>query len=116
MGSQDILKVLGGSVLESEFDKDTNAEILEVLLEKWKQPEEINARCCSGSTRGNTALHMAVESGNEAAVEILLDAGADMHVENDLGETPGQLTERLIGLDGSREEILRHFAERDEDS
>ena len=43
---------------------------------------------------GQTPLHHAVlfcEAGNEDVVQLLLDAGADPHLTNDNGFTPGQL-------------------------
>ena len=43
---------------------------------------------------GQTPLHNAVlfcEAGNEDLVQLLLDAGADPHLTNDIGFTPGQL-------------------------
>lgn len=103
MGSQDILKVLGE-------DRSSRANLTKTQTQRF-------SRCClrSGSSR-RRSMPGAAAAALEAiplytwllkavmkrAVEILLDAGADMRVENDLGETPGQLTERLIGLDGSR--------------
>jgi ankyrin repeat protein len=62
---------------------------------------------------GNTALHVAVASGQFDATRVLLDFGADPNADNDCGETPlhvaafgGQLhvTQALLkgGADGAR--------------
>ena len=83
----------GAPVLRQEFDTDTNADIMYELLQKWSQPEELNAKC---GIDGNTALHLAVAAQNMETVQHLLDAGADTTIDNEHGQTPLQLKiERL---------------------
>ena len=70
----------GELVKKEEFDFNTNDEIMRELLLKWKNTKELNAKCL---INGNTALHLAVISGNVGAVEVLLQAGADGDLPND---------------------------------
>ncbi|OQR99291.1 protein kinase [Achlya hypogyna] len=48
---------------------------------------------------GNTSLHVAVQHGNESVVQLLVDAGADLGIENQDNLTPLALSEKL-GLNG----------------
>ncbi|KAI4175679.1 MAG: hypothetical protein LQ346_008036 [Caloplaca aetnensis] len=98
MAHQDISKRAaadGGPVLIAEFDTDTNADIMYELLVKWRQPEELDARC---TIKGNTALHLAVLARNFGAVKGLVEAGASRSVVNDEGMTAVGLAEEESGI------------------
>lgn len=86
-----------------------NREIMHELLQKWADPEtHLNARC---RIHGRTALHLAVDAGNTAAVEMLLDKGADSTITDDLDLTPGLLAQEIMGELGDEEaELLDVYA------
>jgi ankyrin repeat protein len=56
--------------------------ILQLLLQHF--PESVNVK----DTNGSTALHTAAFKGNLPLVNLLLENGADMEAENNLGEIP----------------------------
>lgn len=92
-----------------EYDMVVNREIMHELLQKWADPEtHLNARC---RIHGRTALHLAVDAGNTAAVEMLLDKGADSTITDDLDLTPGLLAQEIMGELGDEEaELLDVYA------
>lgn len=79
-----------------------------------------------GDSEGNTLLHHAAREGHTQAIEILLAAGADMHLRNKKGYTPivsaaknNQLTVvkfLLSKIDPSLKRKLVHDAISDDDS
>ncbi|KAI4196716.1 MAG: hypothetical protein LQ350_006362 [Teloschistes chrysophthalmus] len=73
-------------VKSEEFDKDTNADIMYELLQKWNRREELDARCEIDGGRGATALDLAIRAKNPAIVKALVEAGATGDVE-DTGTT-----------------------------
>ncbi|KAI9723892.1 MAG: hypothetical protein M1828_004011 [Chrysothrix sp. TS-e1954] len=83
MGHRDISKTTSEPVLEPEFDKQTNANIMYELLLKWRAPEDLDAQC---DIHGNTALHLAVEAQNFDTMEELVQAGAQTGIYNSRGE------------------------------
>ena len=104
MAYQDVASVITGEKLKmEEFDMETNRDIMYELLLHWPASEELNATC---HIRGNTALHLAVESGNVGAIESLLKAGADATIVNEDGETALQVAERLAGQSKMHEELV----------
>jgi hypothetical protein len=56
-----------------------DAETCERMADKW---------ITSTGALGNTALHWAAAAGHTDVVQILLKAGADVHMTNDLLDTP----------------------------
>ena len=54
---------------------------LNILLELGIDVDKINEH-------GNTALHLAVEKGNEDIIKILVSNGATVYIQNKLGQTP----------------------------
>ena len=94
----------GVDVKEEEFDRDTNLEILELLLRRFKESQEVDARC---GVNGDTALHLAVETGNIKAVETLLRAGASQESMNQEAETPLEVALKLQEGKESKEREVR---------
>ena len=104
MAYWDISSVITGeSVKLEEFDMETNRDIMYELLLHWQRSEDLNVIC---GIRGNTALHLAVESGNIGGVENLLKAGVDPKIVNEDGETALQIAERLAGRGKAFEDIV----------
>lgn len=62
----------------------TAADFVEVLLQHDANPNWQN-------TAGNTALHFACEDENVESMARLLQAGADITIKNDEGQTPADL-------------------------
>jgi ankyrin repeat protein len=91
----------GTIVMTSDFDFDTNREILHGLLSHFKAPECLDARCLPD---GNTALMIAVQEKNLGAVEELLIAGADRKITNSEGKTALDLVVEQMGAGGQEEE------------
>lgn len=93
----------------AEYDLVINREIMHELLQKWADPEtHLNARC---RIHGRTALHMAVDAGNTAAVEMLVNKGADITITDELGLTPGLLARETMSELGDEEaELLDVYA------
>ncbi|KAL9127632.1 MAG: hypothetical protein Q9217_003523 [Psora testacea] len=106
MASGGIQKITGGHMTTAEFDMDTNTDILYELLLKWKSREELNATC---GIRGNTALHLAVESDNVEAIEAFLRAGADRTIANDDGEIALHVAEKLKGTSKEYQNIIERL-------
>ena len=75
-------------------DKEKTLDLLTLLLQKGC---DINER----SAWGNTALHLAVISGEEELVNYLLQHGADPHLKYEYREVPGYTHNKsdLHGLD-----------------
>ena len=42
----------------------------------------------SKDSRGDTLLHLAIQSGNEHMVQVLLDSDADIKIRNNLRQEP----------------------------
>ena len=61
-----------------------NKDDLAVLCKLWKGDSVIN----EGDTIGTTALHTAASNGHKECVQMLLDAGADIHLKNIYGQAP----------------------------
>ena len=85
---------------------ETNRDMMYELLLQWPASEALNATC---HIRGNTALHLAVESGNVRAVESLLKAGADTTIVNENEEIVLQVAERRVGQSKVHEEVVLHL-------
>ena len=103
----EVSRVDSGEVVKKEhFDLETNAEIMRELLLKWKDPAKLNARCLIG---GNTAMHLAVKSGNHGTVEALLQAGADGGIFNNENMSPEQCARKLAASDKEFEDVVKAF-------
>ncbi|KAL4993593.1 hypothetical protein BDV10DRAFT_199466 [Aspergillus recurvatus] len=77
-----------------EYDMAMNREIMHELLQKWgDSPVHLDARCL---VHGRSALHLAVDAGNLAAVELLVGKGADVSSVDDLGLTPVLLAHEVL--------------------
>ena len=63
---------------------------------------------------GSTALHYAARAGNLAVVQFLIGAGADVHAENIMGQTPlyWALEKKRVRIAN----ILRHHGARELDA
>ena len=104
MAYQDVSSVITGEKVKlKEFDMETNRDIMYELLLHWPASEDLNAK---SNINGNTALHLAVSSGNLGAVESLLKAGADAGILNSDQETALQVAEKLAGQSKVHEEIM----------
>ncbi len=66
--------------------KNYNEILQELTTDKTDATQ--NCNFCLKDRTGSTALHHAVEKGNEKGVKKLLNAGADANAQNDLGKTP----------------------------
>jgi ankyrin repeat protein len=75
-------------IQRKDYDMDINRDIMYELLQRFNSPEQLNVK--SGYL-GRTALHLAVEVANLAAVEFLLERGADTHIQDDLEQTALEL-------------------------
>jgi ankyrin repeat protein len=86
--------VTGAAVQKEEYDMNTNRDIITLLLGTFNKPEQIDF---PRRLDGKTALHLAVEVGNAAAVELLLQRGACTTIASDAGETALDMARRLRG-------------------
>lgn len=59
-------------------------DLFEHLIKKYKSNININER----DNLGNTLLHRLAKKGNEKLIELLLDHGADINLQNVKGDTP----------------------------
>lgn len=59
-----------------------HVELLELLLRSGADPN------AASSESGSTALHIAAQLGQVRSVKTLLDNGADINIQDDLGMTP----------------------------
>ena len=83
----------------------------EVLILVFVGGHKINAQ----DTTCNTPLHLACYNGHSDIVEILMLAGADETITNDLGETPARMAEsgwhskllKLLDIDSLWQSMLR---------
>ncbi|KAL4733652.1 hypothetical protein BDV11DRAFT_77005 [Aspergillus similis] len=81
-----------------EYDMAMNREIMHELLQKWgDSPIHLDGRCL---VHGRSALHLAVDAGNLAAVELLVGKGADVSSVDDLGLTPVLLAQEKLEESG----------------
>ena len=98
----------GTTVKTSDFDFDTNREILHELLSHFKASEYLHARCLPD---GDTALMIAVQQKNLGAVEELLIAGTDREITNFGGKTALDLVVEQMEVSGQEgwEEVLELF-------
>lgn len=71
--------------------EDLNTKFLESArnrdVEKVSKYLEQGADKCAVDANGNTALHLVMENGCQDAAEVLLKAGTDEHIKNNLGKT-----------------------------
>ena len=56
----------------------------------------------SQNDAGYTALHHAARQGSKDLIEILLKAGADRMIENNVGETPYMVAQRFHQFEAER--------------
>lgn len=71
---------------------ENNIEALKVLI----QTQDLNAQ----NNKGNTALMLAIILEQQDAIDFLLDAGADLDIQNVYGETARTLSfTRQVALD-----------------
>ncbi|KAL1860095.1 hypothetical protein Plec18170_002044 [Paecilomyces lecythidis] len=76
-----------------EYDMVINRDIMQELLEKWGDAENVNLRC---GIHGRTALHLAVEAGNVNGVELLMEKKADISICDNLGLTAVELAQVMM--------------------
>lgn len=57
---------------------------------------EAGVRLGDTDSEGRTPLHLAAASGNAEIAKMFVDAGADVTIESEAGETPLQVCERLM--------------------
>jgi ankyrin repeat protein len=79
------------------YDMDINRDIMNELLQRFNSPEQLNLK--SGYL-GRAALHLAVETANLAAIEFLLERGAETDVRDELQQTPLELGQHAALHDG----------------
>lgn len=87
---------MGAAILvePEERDSEVAAEILGLLLERYETADEINSQC-EGDMM--TALHIAVQSSNLVAVQLLLDMEEiEVGVENVAGQTAMDLGQEAL--------------------
>uniref|UniRef100_A0A672H784 Uncharacterized protein n=1 Tax=Salarias fasciatus TaxID=181472 RepID=A0A672H784_SALFA len=76
------------------------ADVQKILQSRIHQAGSFSINCrCKESTRsvenpGWTALHLASSSGHREVVEELLKAGADVNLQNNVGDTPLHIAAR----------------------
>lgn len=76
---------------------DINRDIMHELLQRFNSPEQLNLK--SGYF-GRAALHLAVEVTNLAAIEFLLERGAETDARDELQQTPLELWQHTALHDG----------------
>jgi len=85
-----------------DVDVGANREILLTLLEKYRDPEQLDLK---GGESEATALHMAVEHYNDTAVEELLTAGANWTIADSNDCTPRDVSMgMLMSMEGAGHE------------
>lgn len=94
---------LGTSLTLQDVDNLSRREILLMLLQDYRNPAQLNMQSLKTM---ETALHMAVDSYNDTAIEELLAAGADPGIKNALNITiEGKVRHKIIELDRMFEKI-----------
>jgi len=78
--------------------RDANATQMQILIDK------ATSRVNTKNTRGFTPLHECVQRGFPEGIDILLKAGADMSIQNAMGETPFVMA---LGL--AKKDLLQKF-------
>jgi ankyrin repeat protein len=71
-----------------DFDYATNSRIAHEILEKFREPKQLNERC---NVQGRTALHLAAVYGNFGVAKELFHAGVDVTLLDSNGETAAQI-------------------------
>ncbi|KAL1916793.1 uncharacterized protein VTP21DRAFT_5497 [Calcarisporiella thermophila] len=74
-----------------------------LIKELSADPEELSGILNMRDVMGDTALHLAARIPNKRLVKLLLDAGADLRVQNDVGKTPEDYiveADRLVRIRG----------------
>ena len=79
-----------------DFDYATNSRIAHELLDKFRERKQVNERC---NLEGRTALHLAAVYGNFGVAKELFDAGADVTLLDDNGETAAQIARHMYSDD-----------------
>ena len=69
---------------EGFFNEFTNLKLFRLLLSEFPKPHHINAT----DTSGHSPLHLAVWMAKLEECQVLVDAGADINIENSSGHTP----------------------------
>jgi len=93
---------LGTPLTLQDVDNLSNREILLTLLQEYRNPAQLNMQSMKTM---ETALHMAVDSYNDTAVEELFAAGADPGIKNALNMTvEDKVRHKIIELDRESEE------------
>lgn len=82
----------GQPIPREHYDMAINRDIMYELLQRFHTPAHLNLR--SGHF-GRTALHLAVEAANPAAVELLLERGAQMDLRDQSDQTAFELGEAV---------------------
>ncbi|KAI2465957.1 ankyrin [Annulohypoxylon bovei var. microspora] len=97
----------GGAVSRADFDWDAHLVLVRELLEWFRGPERLDARCRVGA---KTALHLAAEYGNVGVVKELVRARADPMVRCEAGETAAEIARRVWGGSGHKETLRELLA------
>lgn len=80
-------------VIELDFDRDLLEYATRGDVAGVRKAIQAGARLTTKDSVGNTAMHLAVLSGNDKTVQALLNAGVKTNARNQNGKTPIQLAQ-----------------------
>lgn len=92
MGCDGVVTTDGHPIEWSEFDWQTNSEIIRELLDHVVSPARLNDTC---KIKSRTPLHLAVCNVNIGAITALLGSGADKSILDSDGRTALELCETV---------------------
>jgi ankyrin repeat protein len=106
MNSQEVTPLMmaaGGGARESDRTDEEQKSAFEAV----KLAVELGADVNAVSVQGETALHFAADTGNDASVQFLVDKGAKLDVRDKSGQTPWSLA-MGIGIPGGDAFLARY--------